>query len=298
MNEEVEQPQELEETGVEQPEVESNEAEEAEEQTVSDEIDALLGGAESEETETQEIEQAEVSKEQAVITDEIIKKFPMLKSFKGKPVEETFNAYEHLSRKLSPLSQKVKELQTQLENKAEVKSEIKEELERIDLLELEPEEQLKAIDKLIDRRLESRLKAFEAKLMPLERTARENEEARFLSEIQSVIPEGLKAVDVLGGWREENKEVLFDEEGNPTPLFQAYVQMPELLKKEVAKYGKTLKPDKATNVKDNSIDYKKRVQKAQREAEQKKSGVQYNLGHDEELNDAEKLLMEINQILE
>lgn len=191
-----------------------------EEQTqvnVQEQVKALLADepepvAEPEKTEPE----IEPEKVEPVVTDEMIDKYPSLKMFRGKKLEDLTPIYDKLVRKY--------------QNEIRLRKELEGKLEKTSLNELgeppDPIENRAEFDKWLKKRdelIRSQVKQPEP-------------EVNYLAEVQKRLP-NVDVEKVANDWAKYNSRRLFDETGTLRPEIQAlYQRDPELMIEEITNF--------------------------------------------------------------
>ena len=173
--------------------------------------------------ETTETEPVQESKEEVTpktIDDKLIEKFPQLKMYRGKLIEDLAPAYANLVGKMYELSR---------EN-----NELKGKLEKTSLDELgeppDPIDNRKEFDKWLAKR-DSLIKSQIPESKP--------EPVNHLAVVQQRLPEGIDAQKVADSWTKFNAVRLFDETGNLRPEIQKlYQDHPEIMIDEITNFYK------------------------------------------------------------
>lgn len=195
-----------------------------EEQIVSEEeqqeqVKALLNTeTEAPEAEAQvetETQTEEVIPE-AVFTDEMIDKYPALKMFRGKSIQEIAPAYQKIVSKYQNEIRRNKELEGKLE-----KTSLTDLGEPPDPIENRAD---------FDKWLKKRDDVVKSQVKPIEPTTNP------MMEVQSRLP-GIDVNKVADEWAKHNADMLFDETGNLRPEIESlYKKNPELMVDSIVKH--------------------------------------------------------------
>lgn len=186
---------------------------------VQEQVKALLADepepvAEPEKTEPE----IEPEKVEPVVTDEMIDKYPSLKMFRGKKLEDLTPIYDKLVRKYQNEIRLRKELEGKLE-----KTSLNELGEPPDYFEEGGKAKFDAWLKKRDELIRSQVKQPEP-------------EVNYLAEVQKRLP-NVDVEKVANDWAKYNSRRLFDETGTLRPEIQAlYQRDPELMIEEITNF--------------------------------------------------------------
>lgn len=145
-----------------------------------------------------------------VITEELVKKYGLPKSLAGQSIEKLADGF---SKTRKAYTKRENELLGKLQQLQSTKTETQASSVG-DLLDLEPDEQVKAIEKIIDQRVEQ-------KLGPLKEIEQSQHQKAFFDTLTDMLPEGYEAEEVFSDWK--TKRNLSNSE------VSAYMQNPGLL---------------------------------------------------------------------
>lgn len=199
-----------------------------------------------------------------VIPEELATK-GFLKNLGGKPITELISAFEKQGSYISQLESQINELKkTPDKTKFEIET-IEEQIDELDLVELDPKEQRKAIKDLVDVAVKDALKQYDAeisqKIQPVQNIAEQQALENFYSDIQTHLPTGMKASEVFNDWLKDN-DLTKEEKA-------ILAQSPNLLIKEVARYAKAIDDQKKEKekLKKSKITVADQVRKKLKEAD-------------------------------
>ena len=173
-----------------------------------------------------------------VVDDAFIERHPQLSTLKGKDFDEVAKSYAEMQKLVSKVQNENARLKKTEPRPTEKETLTEEEIK--DLLDLDPKGQREYLDKLIEKRISEKLKGIETKIEPYQEVVQQKRTEDFLKEVQKNLPEGYEAMKVIDEWKAENKDVLFDEEGNPNEeIFRFYDSHPRKLISELKLYAES-----------------------------------------------------------
>ena len=234
------------------------------EQEAKEQVKALLNDepVETEVAQEETPEQTEVeTPKSVVISDEIIDKFPSLKMFRGKNLEELAPVYDKLVRKY--------------QNEIREKKELERKLEKTSLTELgeppDPIENRAEFDKWLQKRDELVKSQVKTEPQPTMNP---------LAEVQKRLPD-VDINKVADEWAKFNARRLFDATGNLRPDIQKmYQEEPDLMVDEIVNfYGLLSKAEQnelAIETKAKEETYKRTKEAFKKAKETKKESSQIN----------------------
>lgn len=238
-NEQVDKP-------VEETKVEST-VEGSEEQSL-DSVGKLLREEPTETQETKEVQETEETQEEVkpvsepVVDDTLIKEYPVLKMYRGKPLKDLAKAYQSIVSRFTKTNQLLEELKRKTENDS---------LPDISTMP-DPIEKPEEAKKWLKDRDEAIRKQ-----VPQQQQQAPN----VVSEIQRKLPENADIQKVVDGWTTFNSERIFNELGEMRPEVQAfYSENPHVLVNEVVSYYNLLSKAEKNEV-DIQVEAKKKAAK-------------------------------------
>ena len=282
--------QEQSETTEVQEETQTEEVEELSEEQVADQISHLTSSEEVVEEEVQAEEQTETETEQTeevqaeipIIDDEMIKKYPVLRSYYGKPVTQLADSYQRIVSQFTTNSQKLKELENKL-----AESSLQDTGDYPDPVE-KPEEFKKW---LADR--EEKIKSLAQKPEP---------QVDLMVELATRLPQGTDVNAVVDGWSKQNAVRLFDAMGNLRPEMQSlYTKNPEILYQEVSDFQKLQEKENQTEEvvrKAGHKELRKNFKKARDSKKDMPNANVQTLPRDVQATEEEEMLIRLHEIVQ
>lgn len=197
-----------------------------------------------------------------LITEDLVSKYKLPKNLVGQSIEKIADGY---SKTRSAYSKRENELLREIEQLKATKNE-NQATSVGDLLDLEPEEQVKAIQKIVDEQVKKGL-------APLEEMQAKKHQDAFYETLQSMLPEGYDAEETLNNWRStrnlSQKEIV------------AYMQTPGLLIDNIVLFAQMDDLNKVIKGKKGDDTAKHRKEDAQKLIDQiknaKNEGSSYNI---------------------
>lgn len=250
------------------------------------------------------------------ITDEIIKQYPALRGLRGKNlVTELPKHYAEAAKRLSEQGMELSKLKKEAEKPKQV--EVKEE-ELPDPIE-DPKGYAKAIQAQIEQKYEAKANAkiaeLEDKLKALEEHPKQQEDkgAEVREIIKSQIGDEIEPQKAIDDFVNDNADKFFDTMGNPkTGTWEYYNANLDILIRDVVKYYndkkkdsevsdlrrqiEELKKNQTKKIKEEAFNQTKKNFKEAQNREPEHSEVQVASRQQPELNDNDKLLMEIARL--
>lgn len=179
-------------------------------------VKALLNTETPEEPKQEETQPEIPEVKEAVFTDEMIDKYPALKMFRGKTIQEIAPAYQKIVSKYQNEIRRNKELEGKLE-----KTSLTELGEPPDPIENRAE---------FDKWLKKRDEVVKSQVKP------EQPATNPLMEVQARLP-GVDVNKVADEWAKFNADMLFDETGNLRPEIESlYKRNPDLMVEGIVKH--------------------------------------------------------------
>lgn len=256
-------------------------------------------------SEPEPAEEPEVPEEQSqVVNEDIVKQYPALKPFQGKPLTEAFKAYDELRRSTTKLTQELSELKKQSAKSGSQQPDVEEEVpDPVD----EPEK-FKKYFKNLSSKLKAEAKAevlteLTGKLEILEKTIApitiEKKQQEITNLIKSQLPDA-DVTQVIEDWKNDNSDLLFDNNGDlNNELVSFYDQHPEIFIRDVVKSYKLKKIENQykENQKNQKLAVADKVKKAIKQVGSGKNIPQAEVNTtprtEEPLSDTDRLLSEI-----
>ncbi len=199
--------------------------EELTDEQVTEQVSKLTGEVQaSEETQEEAQEETQASEETEeqtipIIDDEMIKQYPVLRSYYGKPVTDLAPTYANIVSKFTQNSQELKETKNKLA-----------ELSLQDIGDM-PD----SVDK--PEEFKKWLKDRDEKIL---QTAKVEPQVDIIAELATRLPAGTDVKTLVDGWANENAQRLFDTMGNLRDEMQSlYQNNPEVLYQEVSAFQKS-----------------------------------------------------------
>ena len=241
--------------------------------------------------ETQETQEPEVKTPiespivEPVIDDSMIKEYPALKMYKGKPLKDLGKAYQNIVKAFTENQMRLKQIEKEQAKKIPEPSEIPDPVEK-------PEE--------FKKWLSDYTETIRSESVPQER------QIDYVAEVRKILPQGVDVEKVMESWTNYNAERLYNEVGELRPELQAfYNKNPHILLGEIKSYyqlASRAEKDEMTihkEVKEKTYNTIKNSIKKSQEEKENLPNAQFNqIEREVQMTEAEEILANILKIAE